>query len=342
MKILFDHNLPFSLVHGGVQPAIEHPKRALEKLGVEVEFLRWWDDRQKGDLIQYFGMATNTYLRFARTKDLPVVLNTFFSETCNRSDARLAVQGFLTQLLLALPIGEGVKQQLSWRAYHNCTHNLVGLEAERKVLQTVYRVPPDKITVIPYGLSDAYMQAGPGSRSEPHLICTGRIIPLKHFVDLAEMAHQAQVPILFTGKPYRYDDPYFLRFQKLIDGRWVKHQLVPYDSPDGAEREMIKVLQAARGLVFMSDFENWCMSASEAAACGLPLLVQDQKWSRERFGDQVRYFDSIGVTAENVKILKQFYADAPNLRPPAIKLYSWEDTAREWKALYERLLSTSR
>jgi glycosyltransferase involved in cell wall biosynthesis len=105
---------------------------------------------------------------------------------------------------------------------------------------------------------------------------------------------------------------------------------------------MIKLLQAARGFVFMSGFENWCLSASEAAACGLPLLLQDQKWSRERFGNQVRYFDSIGVTARNVEILKRFYAEAPNLKPPAIKLYSWDDTARGWKELYERLLSTSR
>jgi glycosyltransferase involved in cell wall biosynthesis len=342
MKVLFDHNLPFSLVHGGVQPAIEHPKKALEKLGVEVEFLRWWDDKQTGDLIQYFGQATNAYLRFAREKGLPVVLNTFFSETCNRSDARLAVQGFLTRLILALPFGEGVKQQLFWRTYRSCTHNLVGLEAERKVLQTVYHVPPDKITVIPYGLSDVYMQAGPGSRSEPHLICTGRIIPLKNFVPLAQMAHQAQVPILFTGKPYRYDDPYWLQFKALIDGRWVKHHLVSYDSPEGAEWEMVKLLQAARGLVFMSGFENWCMTASEAIACGLPLLLQDQKWSRERFGNQVRYFKTIGATAENARILKQFYEDAPNLKPPVVKLYSWTDTAREWKALYERILSTSR
>jgi glycosyltransferase involved in cell wall biosynthesis len=342
MKVLFDHAQPFFLAHGGLQTGIEQTKSALEKLGVAVEFIRWWDDRQRGVLIHFFGPANNAYLLRARDKKLPVVMTTLFTETCNRADVRLTCQGLLTRMILTLPFGEGVKQQLTWCAYHNCTHNVVGLEAERRVLQIVYRVPSEKISVVPCGLSDVYLQAAHGPRNESHLICTGTITQRKNFVELAEMARRAQVPILFTGKPYSSDDPYWLRFQKLIDGRWVKHRLVPYDSPAGSEMEMIKLLRAARGFVFMSDFENWCLSAHEAAACGLPLLVQDQKWSRERFGDQARYFKSIGITAQNIEILKQFYADAPSLPPPAIKLYSWDDAARELKNVYERLLSTSR
>jgi glycosyltransferase involved in cell wall biosynthesis len=342
MKVLYDHAHPFFLAHGGLQTEIEQTKAALEKLGVEVEFLRWWDERQRGDLIYFFGFASNDYLLHARDIKLPVVMTPLFTETCNRSDTRLRCQGLLVRMILALPFGEGVKQQLTWRTYHNCTHNIVRLEAERRVLQMVYRVPSGKISVIPSGLSGAYLQAGHGPRNEPHLICTGTITQRKNFVELAEMAHRAQVPILFTGKPYQPNDPYWIRFRKLIDGRWVKHHLVPYESPAGGEMEMIKLLQAARGFVFMSDHENWCLSAHEAAACGLPLLVQDQKWSRERFGDQARYFTSIGVTAQNVEILKRFYADAPGLPAPAVKLYSWDDTALGLKRVYERVLSTSR
>src|ERR1019366_772376 len=48
MKVLFHHFLPFSLAHGGEQVQIEQTKTALERAGVEVEFLRWWD-AAKGD-----------------------------------------------------------------------------------------------------------------------------------------------------------------------------------------------------------------------------------------------------------------------------------------------------
>jgi len=105
------------------------------------------------------------------------------------------------------------------------------------------------------------------------------------------------------------------------------------------EPEMIRLLQSARGFVFMSNFENWCLSAHEAAACGLPLLVQAQNWSRERFGDQAHYFPTIGVTPENIAILKKFYHDAPALPAPQIKIYSWDEVAQQLKKVYERILN---
>jgi glycosyltransferase involved in cell wall biosynthesis len=336
MKVLFDHPLPFLLAHGGFQIQLEQTKAALERIGVEVEFLRWWDDRQHGDLIHFFGAASNSYLERARAMKLPVIMHSFLSETCNRPDARLARQGWLTRVILAMPFGEGMKQQLTWRAYRNCTHNVVGIEAERCALQIVHRVPADRISVVPLGLSEVYLRAGRGLRNESHLIYTGTIRPVKHCTEVAEMARAAQVPVLFVGKPYHPGDPYWLHFKTLIDDRWVKYH--PHVSD---EKEMIALLQAARGFVLMSDYENWSLSAHEAAACGLPLLLQDQKWSRERFGDQARYFERIGISEKNIESLRRFHADAPNLPPPAIRLYSWDEVAEQLRTIYERVLSTS-
>ena len=47
MKVLIDHQLPFLLAHGGLQIQIEQTKAALEKIGIEVEYLRFWDSRAK-------------------------------------------------------------------------------------------------------------------------------------------------------------------------------------------------------------------------------------------------------------------------------------------------------
>jgi glycosyltransferase involved in cell wall biosynthesis len=337
MKVLLDHSNPFLLAHGGVQIQIEQTKAALERAGVEVEFLRWWDDGQRGDLIHFFAVPGNEYLQQARALKLPVVVTQFFTETCNRSDARLRCQGFLIKTALALPFGNGVKRQLSWDAYRNCDQNVVGLEAERAVLQTVYGIPPEKISTVPLGLSEDYLRAGRGSRSETHLICTGTITQRKNSVELARLSRAADVPILFVGKPYSASDPCWLRFKNLIDGRLVRHH--PFV---GSEAEMIPLLQSARGFVLMSRHENWCLSAHEAAACGLPLLVQDQKWSRERFGNQARYFDTVGFSNRNVEILRRFWEDAPALPAPGIKLHSWIEVAQKLKDVYGRVLGASR
>lgn len=337
MKILIHCNQPFMLAHGGLQNQIVQTKQALERIGVEAEFLRWWDGDQHGDLIHHFGSAQNAFLLKARIGKLPVVMTSLFSETCNRSGARLALQGWLTRALLAIPIGEGIKQQLAWRTYGTCTHNIVGLEAERRVLQNVYRVPADKVSVVPLGLSRFYLQAGCGRRNEPHLICVGTIRQIKCCIELATMARTARSPILFVGKPYQDSDPYWSRFKTLVDDQWVKYQ--PHVN---SETEMIRLYHSARGFVLMSDYENWSLVAHEAVACGLPLLIQDQNWSRERFGNQIRYFKGLGATAQNTEILSQFYADAPSLSAPQIKLYSWDDVALVLKRIYERVSSSSR
>ena len=92
----------------------------------------------------------------------------------------------------------------------------------------------------------------------------------------------------------------------------------------------------------MSEFENWCLSAHEAAACGLPVLLPDQNWSRERFGNQAHYFERVGYSLQNVEILKNFYAATPTLPAPAIRIFTWADAARQLKNTYERVLNTRR
>jgi glycosyltransferase involved in cell wall biosynthesis len=329
--------MPFSLAHGGAQIQIEQTKVALEKIGVEVEFLRWWDGGQRGDLIHFFAVPHSEFLEVARTVKIPVVVTQLFTETCNRSDTRLLRQGFFVKAALALPFGNGIKRQLAWNIYRNCDQNIVGLQAERRVLQTVYGVAPEKISVVPLGLSENYLRAGRGARNENHLICTGTITQRKNSVELAELARAADVPILFVGKPYSPDDPYWLRFKNLIDDRRVKYH--PFV---GGEAEMISLLQSARGFVLMSRHENWCLSAHEAAACGLPLLVQNQKWSQERFGNQARYFETIGFSNRNAEILRRFWEDAPALAAPGIKLQSWAEVAQQLRTVYERVLGASR
>ena len=337
MKILIDHHDPFALAHGGFQVQIEQTKAALERAGANVECVRWWDASQQGQLIHFFGPAPLGFLQQARLKGIPVVMTHLFTATCNRSDSQLRRQGWIVRAILGIPFGEGIKQQLIWRSFGACARNVVGIEAERRVLELVYGIGRNRVSVVPLGLSDTFLKAPCGSRTESHLVCAGTITERKNCVPLARLARAAKVPVLFIGKPYSDRDAYWKEFQSLLDGQWVRHQ--PHVGDPAA---MVELLGRARGAVIMSEFENWCLAAHEAIACGLPLLVQDQKWSRERFGDQVRYFKHIGESEENVRVLRQFYVDSPGLPVPAIKLYGWDEVALQLLAVYREVLSTSR
>lgn len=336
MKVLFDHSSPFLLAHGGVQVQIEQTKLALQRMRVEVEFVRWWDSHQNGDVIHYFGPIPNSYLRLACRKGIPVVLTSLFSSTCNRSDFRLRIQGLLIRGLVALPGWNSVKSQLQWQTYREASHVVVGLEAERRVLQTVYDVPSSRISIVPLGLDEICLTASQASRNGPHLISTGTIYDVKRSIELAELARAAEVPILFVGDPYSAEDSYWKRFESLVDNRFVFYQSHLVDRV-----AVMNLLSLARGFVLFSEYENWSLAAHEAAACGLPLLLPDQKWSRECFGQQAHYFSG-RKRAQNVEILRRFFEGAPALPPPSIQLHTWLDTARELQSLYARLLKTSR
>src|SRR4051812_15307451 len=92
MKVLFDHPNPFLLAHGGFQVQIEQTKAALEKSGVEVEFMRWWDDAQRGDVIHFFGRPMRSYINFAQQKGMKVVIGDLLTSTGSRGNMALALQ----------------------------------------------------------------------------------------------------------------------------------------------------------------------------------------------------------------------------------------------------------
>jgi glycosyltransferase involved in cell wall biosynthesis len=107
-----------------------------------------------------------------------------------------------------------------------------------------------------------------------------------------------------------------------------------------SEGEMVALLRAARGFVLKSRFENWCLAAHEAAACGLPLLLPDLRWARERFGNSVSYFPKTAGGGD-AKALRAFYDQSLKLPPPQARLFSWREVAERLREVYARLLPAS-
>ncbi len=332
MKVLFNTHTPFNLAHGGAQIQIERTKDALNQIGVEADFFKWWDENQKPDIIHQIGGVTQAVVQASHRKGCKVVQTLLLTETCNRSSLQLFLRQICVRAVLAAPLPRGMMDQLAWKTYRACDLNIVGLEAERMVLEKLYGIPRERIAVVPLGLTDTFLRAGEAIRTESHLICTGTIGPLKNSIQLARLALEAQVPILFVGKPFDFGNAYWKEFEKLIDGRFVKHQM------HVRNEEIVAWLQKARGYVLMSRSENWSLAAHEAAACGLPLLLPDQRWSRERFGNQAVYFPQ-RLGRRSAIVLRQFYDSCPKLPSPKVELPGWCDVAEKLKRIYSDLLA---
>src|ERR1035438_4342901 len=92
MKVLLNHANPFMLAHGGIQIQIERTRAALEAIGLQVEFTRWWDDRQAADIIHYCGRMPAEHIRLAHQKGIKVVMAELLTAQGSRSPARLRLQ----------------------------------------------------------------------------------------------------------------------------------------------------------------------------------------------------------------------------------------------------------
>jgi glycosyltransferase involved in cell wall biosynthesis len=335
MKILLDHQLPFALAHGGLQIQIERTKSALEALGVEVEWLRWWDADQRGDLIHFFGRANPDHIAFAHAKGMRYVMSELLTGQGSRTRRMLRVQAAVERRLRAFTPSI-LLASFRWDSYHTADAVTVGTTWEAEVARILFDVPEKLLHIVPNGVEDEFFPdpAQPVDRGN-ELVCTATITPRKRVVELAEAAVAARVPVRIIGKPYSPQDPYFARFLAIAK---AAPELVLYDGPVDVRRTLAGIYQRARGFVLLSTMESRSLSSEEAAAAGCPLLLSDLPWARSVFANNATYCPADAPKDETAARLRSFHDAAPRLGgpPPPCR---WEDVARQLQAIYRQVLA---
>ncbi|MEI7731294.1 MAG: glycosyltransferase family 4 protein [Verrucomicrobiota bacterium] len=331
MKLLIDHPLPFLLAHGGEQVLIERTRQALTELGVEVEYLRWWDDRQTGDLIHFYGRVPIEYLHFAHKKGMPVIMSELLSGTGARSPLALtAQQAAIALFRRCLP--KSFQARFAWDSYQHADAILASTPLEASLAVRLFRAPPGRVHVLTNGVEEIFFPKQPARRGD-WLLCTGRITELKRTLEIAEAALHAQTPLWVVGRPMAPGDPYAEQFFKLAQ---ANPKLIRHDAFLSLE-QLAQAYREARGFVLLSRWESLSLAALEASASGCPLLLSDVPWARSVFGETVRYCPVTPVREQTAAVLRQFYDAAPQLPPPP-RPQTWREVAGTLKALYEQLL----
>lgn len=336
MRVLFDHPAPFLLAHGGFQIQIEQTAAALRALDVEVEYLRWWDDAQRGELIHFFGRPSAGYIRLAQAKGMRVVIADLLTELGSRSrPLRLAQKALIESSRRLLP--RSFTARLAWDAFTQADAVIALTGWEAQLMREMFNAPESRTHVVPNGVEEVFLRAAPRERG-PWLICTATITERKRVLELAQAAVAAGTPTWIVGQAYAAGDPYAAQFERLAK----EHpQSIRFEGPIRDRMRLAEIYRAARGFVLLSTMESLSLSALEAAACACPLLLSDLPWARTTFGAGAQYCPVTANTNRTAAILKMFYDAAPQLTPPP-RPKSWREVAEQFRALYERLLSTSR
>ncbi len=333
MKVLFSHHTPFQLAHGGLQIQIEQTWQALEKAGVAVEPLRWWDDKQTAEILHHFGRVPSIVMGLARQKGVKVVMSELLTEQGSRPAARHKLQRLVIRTLTrAVPQSATV---FGWDAYRLADACLALTPIEADLMHNVFGAPADRVHVVPNGVEDVFLESRPAERGK-WLVCTATITERKRVVELAEAAATAQTPLWVIGKPYSETDAYAKRFYELARAHPA---VLRYEGPIADRAQIAQAYREARGFVLLSAMESLSLSALEAAACGCPLLLSDLPWARTSFKQDAIYCP-IGPVDMTARALRSFYDAAPGVKP-ASKPMSWRDVGRQIKSIYERVLRGS-
>lgn len=332
MKILFDHQLPFSLAHGGLQTQIERTKAALEEYGLEVEYLRWWDTEQKGDIIHFFGRANPGHIQFAHGKGMRYVMSELLTGQGSRSRAQLRLQAAIEKGLRAF-VPPTFLSNFRWDSYKRADAVIVLTAWEAEIVRMLFGTPEARLHVVPNGVEpEFFTQPDESSERGDELICTATITERKRVLELAEAAAVAKVPLRILGKPYGPNDPYFEKFLALAQ---KEPDFVRYAGAVTNRHELAAIYQAARGFVLLSTMESLSLSALEAAASGCPVLLSDLPWARCSFGDNATYCPISG-TLSTAEALRTFYDTAPTLPSPP-KPCAWSEVAGNLLEIYRSL-----
>jgi len=332
MKIILDCHVPAMLAHGGAQIQIEQTQRALSAIGIEAEFMRWWDTRQAGDVIHFFGRMPADQVRFAQKKGMKVVMAELLTASGSQTAVqRLARRAFRWTAENFAP--RGLAAAFHWESYRLADACVALTAWEKHLMASKFGADAGKIFVVPNGVEEIFFQSPKTARGE-WLVCTATITERKRVLELAHAAVAAQTPVWIIGQAYGGNDPYA---QKFFAFAKQNPKFIRYDGGVSDRVELAKIYRAARGFVLLSAMESLSLSALEAAACGCPLLLGDLPWAHSVFGAQATYCPLAGVAA-TAAALRKYYDIAPTLPPPP-RPATWREVAEQLKSVYEKVLA---
>jgi glycosyltransferase involved in cell wall biosynthesis len=331
MKVLFDHHLPFALAHGGFEQQLIQTKSALERAGVETDYVRWWDAAQRGDIIHFAGRPAADYIAFAHRQDCKVIVAELLTGTGSRSRSELAAQKILTRILRKILPGM-FAARMAWDSYRLADACIANTAWEAHLMHYLFDAPEERVHVVPNGVEEIFLNSVPAARG-PWLVCAATITERKRVLELAEAAVRARTPLWIVGRAYADTDSYAQNFFALAK---QQPQILRYEGAIADRARLARIYREARGFVLWSAMETRSLSAEEAAACECPLLLSDLPWARSTFGEHAGYCPVVSPERA-AGFLRKFYDAAPSLKPPP-KPASWSEVGRQFKAVYEGVL----
>ena len=334
MKVLLFDTTNSFLTPGGKTTHALKLQQALSKLGVNIEFSRWWDENQSDcDIIHFLAPDVRT-ARNAKLQRKKTVINLIFDGESSKPLWKQRINSMKYKLIGLIPI----KEKLYWRSFPYFDRFIFMHRFDRDAaLRYFPQIDKNKTSIIPHAYDpddmfiSEHLNIAEHHLPEKYLVSCANIIVRKQSVLLAQYAKRAQVPVVFIGKG-NPDDSYFQAFIREIDNRYVF-----YPGYMGNEWKDC-IVQHASGFILLSTGESGCIAVHEAAAYKMPLLLSDLPWAWGYEAATNIYFCDFRNSNDAMQQIKEFYDRSGKLNDFPFKVHSWDDVAIKYRDVYTELM----
>ncbi|MGB9778352.1 MAG: glycosyltransferase family 4 protein [Candidatus Bathyarchaeales archaeon] len=212
----------------------------------------------------------------------------------------------------------------------------------KDIMQRKFRIPADKITVIPNGVDKEFVEA----KLEPQpgrIIYVGRLEPQKRldliieaFKLFKKKVDDAELHIIGSGPLYTQ----LKETAKRINGVHLHRQVPPKN-----RRELANQLKKSWVFISASEFESYGLSIAESLSTGLPALLTNAPYNavanelvRDGYnGIIVEHNKPEAIAAELEKLYRdQKLWDELSKNAKRSMRFSWDEVARKVEKIYKK------
>ena len=223
---------------------------------------------------------------------------------------------------------------------------IVSSESTCRDLVDFYHLPPETLHVVPLGhdVSRFVPSPPPASNGEPYALFVGNVMPHKNLLRLVDAFAQAvgdrpgRLVIRGWGRAR-----HVLALRRRIDAAGIAGRVDwrPYADDD----ELVDLYRGARALLLPSLYEGFGLTALEAMACGIPVIVSNRSALPEVVGDAALFVDPEDPSAIAAAIRRLFTDDTLAKAHSAkglerARLFSWEKTARAVQSILHDVMAS--
>lgn len=334
--ILFDTTCAFLTPGGKTTHAVKLQKE-ISKLGVDIEFSRWWDSSLRNADIIHFLSPVPSIAKLAKERGMGTYLSMIFDYETSKPLITKVKSIAKARVLSHLPFGLSRKfgywnalpymdkiQFMHMQDRDTALKFFPGFIDRKKTIIIPHAYDPEEMFL------DKGIDIGQMGFPAKYLVSCANIAPRKQNILLARLAKKARIPVVFMGSSLD-NDPYFKAFKSEVDGKYVFY-------PGYVSREMRDCIERnASGYVLLSRGESGCIAVYEAAAYKMPILLSNLPWAKGYDNPTDVYFCDFWNEAVATIQLKEFYENSGKLDHMPFNAMTWSEVAKLYVAEYEKI-----